>query len=244
MKKDLFSNKWKVTSIVLAVLSIVLAVFVFQSMSLFSSPQKIGEQAIEFINDNLLGEGTVATLGDIKKSDIEGLYNMGINIQEQTFESFVSLDGKYLFVDGPIDTSVEIVGQSQEDLPEMAQKESVISAGGFSEILDMDVCMENDKPIVYFFGSESCPHCSWERLLIDEVASEFGDAIDYRLRYDGNEDIDVLLKYGTGAVPTLIIGCKYYRIGSGENSGEEVEKEALKTLMCDATGGVPSSICL
>ncbi|MDD3970247.1 MAG: thioredoxin family protein, partial [Candidatus Pacebacteria bacterium] len=115
--------------------------------------------------------------------------------------------------------------------------------GGFKEITELDVCMENDKPIVYFFGSETCPYCEWEKPLITDVVAQFGDEIDYRVRYDGAEDVDVLLKYGNGAVPAIIAGCKYYRSGAGQSLGEEGEKEALTKVICRATGGIPSSVC-
>ncbi|MDK2949032.1 MAG: hypothetical protein PWQ56_197 [Patescibacteria group bacterium] len=236
-------NKWKIATIILAVALIVSLVFLIKPS--LKSSQKIGEDTINYINQNLLGDGTVATLEGVEKSEIiKGMYDVELGIQGQTFKSVVSGDGRYLFVDGPIDMSEGLSGEAdQEDLPEMQQKESTEVEGGFKEITELDVCMENDKPIVYFFGSESCPHCAWEKPLITNVIAQFGETIDYRVRYDGSEDVDVLLKYGEGAVPTIIAGCKYYRIGSGESLGEEAEKEALTKVICRATGGVPASVC-
>jgi thiol-disulfide isomerase/thioredoxin len=115
--------------------------------------------------------------------------------------------------------------------------------GGFKEAKDTEACMENEKPIVYFFGSTSCPHCQWEKPIIKEVVSQFGDAISYHENIDSETDMDVFSKYSTGSIPTLVIGCKYYRIGSGEASGEEAEKVALKKVICMATGNLPASIC-
>lgn len=239
MNKSCFSDKWKIATIVLLVALLVVLI-----KPSFDSPQKVGENTINFINQNLLGGETSAGLKSIEKSDIKGLYNIKLDIQGQVYDSFVSSDGKYLFVDGPIDMSSDMSGvNNQESLPEMLEKESTDVEGGFKEIVELDVCMESDKPIVYYFGSASCPYCEWEKPLITEVVAQFGDAIDYRLRYDGTEDVDVLLKYGYGSVPAVIAGCKYYRIGAGQQLGEEGEKEVLRAVICRATGGVPSSIC-
>lgn len=234
MNKSCFSDKWKIATIVLLVALLVVLI-----KPSFDSPQKVGENTINFINQNLLGGETSAGLKSIEKSDIKGLYNIKLDIQGQVYDSFVSSDGKYLFVDGPIDMHEKI---EQDPLPEMLEKESTDVEGGFKEITELDVCIENDKPIIYFFGSETCPYCEWERPLIEEVIAQFGDTIDFRKRYDGS-DVDVLLKYGQGAVPAVIAGCKYYRTGAGQQLGEEGEKEALKAVICRATGGVPSSIC-
>lgn len=235
MNKSYFSDKWKIATIVLLVALLVVLI-----KPSFDSPQKVGENTINFINQNLLGGETSAGLKSIEKSDIKGLYNIKLDIQGQVYDSFVSSDGKYLFADGPIDMSTEV---EKQPLPEMLEKEAEDIEGGFKGIIDMDVCMENDKPIVYFFGSENCPYCAWEKPLVEDVISQFGDAIDYRERYDGVTDSDVLLKYGEGAVPMVIAGCKYYRTGAGQNLGEDGEKEALKAVFCRATGGVPSSVC-
>ena len=168
-----------------------------------------------------------------------------LDIQGNTFKSFVTQDGRYLFVDGPLDMSEtpSNSNEAQQPLPEMLEKESTEVEGWFQEITELDVCMENDKPIIYFFGSDSCPYCEWEKPIIEEVVAEFGDAIDFRKRYDGTTDVDVLLNYSQGAVPTIIVGCKYYRTGAGQSLGEEGEKEALRAVFCRATGGTPSSVC-
>lgn len=239
MAKGFFDNKWILLSVILAIVSITLFIMLFPSLT--ASPQKAANMAIEYINKNILeAEGMEATLESIEDEKIKTLYRIKISIDGQSFDSFVTADGKYLFANEPIDMSEEI---TPEPLPEMLEKESVEIEGGFMEITDLDLCLENDKPIVYFFGSEGCPHCLWQKPIMTEVAAQFGDNISYRENFDGATDIDVLLKYGNGAVPTIIVGCKYYRVGSGEAKGEEADKEILKNVICKATGGNPSSVC-
>lgn len=236
-------KKWKTSTIVLSVLVVILVVVLIKPS--FGSLQKIGEDTIGYINQELLaGQGT-ATLGGIERSEIiDGMYEVELDIQGNTFKSFVTQDGRYLFVDGPFDMSETLSNSNEaQPLPEMLEKESTEVEGWFQEITELDVCMENDKPIIYFFGSDSCPYCEWEKPIIEEVVAEFGDAIDYRKRYDGTTDVDVLLNYSQGAVPTIIVGCKYYRTGAGQSLGEEGEKEALRAVFCRTTGGIPSSVC-
>ncbi|MDD3970117.1 MAG: hypothetical protein PHI91_02925, partial [Candidatus Pacebacteria bacterium] len=162
-KKKLSLDKWKIATIVLSIALLVVLSIVLIKPS-FGSPQKIGEDTISYINQNLLGGGTVATLEGAEKSKtIKGMYDIKLSVQGQIYNSFVSGDGRYLFVDGPIDMHEKI---EQDPLPEMLEKESTEVEGGFKEITELDVCMENDKPIVYFFGSETCPYCEWEKPLI------------------------------------------------------------------------------
>lgn len=233
------ANKWKFATIVLAVLSIVLLVML--SQTLFASPKKAADKAIDYINKNLLSQGNTATLVSVDKESIGNLRKFTLEVAGNKFASYVSVDGKYLFTTEPFDMTKEAnTGNTSGSTVESTGAEL---EGGFSEAKDTEVCKENDKPIVYFFGSSSCPHCKWEEPILRSVVEEFGDAISYHENIDSETDLDVFSKYSTGSVPTLVIGCKYYRIGSGEASGEEAEKTALKQIICKATDNLPANIC-
>jgi hypothetical protein len=41
----------------------------------------------------------------------------------------------------------------------------------------------------------------------------------------------------------LVLGCKYYRVGSGTSMGEDQEAKVLTALICDLTGNKPVDIC-
>lgn len=235
---NFFSDKWRVALLIIVLL---LALFIVVQPELKSSNSAV-EKAMSYINETLLGGVNTASLSSVVDNDIESLHRVKIEVQGNIFDVFVSSDGKYLFIDGPIDMTASI--NQQGDVSEMASKESVNVEGGFKEISEVDVCTdENGKPLVYFFGSESCPHCEWQKPIMDEVAGLFGDNINYHENFDGTTEADVLLKYGNGAVPALIIGCKYYRIGSGEASTVEADTQAIKDVICRATGGIPASVC-
>lgn len=234
----MINNKWKFLSIVLLVISVSLLLMILRPLA--PSPEKIASQAIKYINDNLLVEGLEATLDKVEDEKIALVYKMKMEIGGQSLYAFVDSTGKYLFVNEPVNMSEPV---EKAETPEMLQKESTDMEGGFKEISEVEVCLEEDKPIFYFFGSESCPHCTWEKPIADKIAEEFKDYISYHKNFDGQTEGDVLLKYGSGSVPALILGCKYYRIGSGEAIGEEKEEEILRDIMCKMTNNLPASSC-
>jgi thiol-disulfide isomerase/thioredoxin len=134
-------------------------------------------------------------------------------------------------------------GVSQQANIFVETKKQITVDGNFNQIIDAQVCQENGKPIIYFFGSISCPHCKWEKPVISAVAQKFGSAISYHENIDNGKEMDVFNKYSTGSIPTVVIGCKYYRVGSGESAGVEKEVEVLTKLICNITGGYPVKVC-
>jgi len=215
---------------ILAGLSLVLIALLVYFQVDFKSlpPQEAADKGVEYINKNVLQGAAEATLiGEIEEE--KGLYKFDLDINGQKITCHMVKDGSILFPQGI-------------RINEIQKEESNESIGGFKDSGE-EVCREDGKPIVYFFGSESCPHCSWEHPVIKEVAGEFGDKISFHDNMDSDADMDVFQKYSTGGVPTLVIGCKYYRVGSGERSGEEGEKENLTNLICELTKGQPTEIC-
>lgn len=113
-------------------------------------------------------------------------------------------------------------------------------------VTDNKICKEDGKPVVYFFGSTSCPHCVWEKPIIQKVVKNFAGLISYHENIDNQNDSEVFQKYqniNPGYIPFLVLGCKYARVGSGESAGETSEIEALNTILCKLTNGKPGSVC-
>ena len=132
------------------------------------------------------------------------------------------------------------IAQIKKEL-EQVRKERVITVGNFIYTGE-ELCTSDGKPVVYFFGTTTCPHCRWEKPIIRQVAGEFSGSIDFRfyemdIKRPPEEDMRVFGRYSGGPVPTLVFGCRYYRIGSGEGFGEAAEAEALRALLCKITGG-------
>lgn len=193
----------------------------------FLSLDQVSEKTISFINENILqGQGTASIAEAVEEN---GIYRIKLNIEGDEFDTYVTKDGSLLF-------------PQFIDLNEESAEEQGTTIGDFSISSD-DVCQENSKPIVYFFGSQGCPHCVWEHPVIEEVANSFGDLISFHNNIDSEEDQDVFSRYSTGSIPTIVIGCKYYRMGSGENSGEEGEAKNLTALVCKLTQNQPSEVC-
>lgn len=119
--------------------------------------------------------------------------------------------------------------------------------GNFTITKD-EVITENGKPVIYYFGSSTCPHCQWEYPVIKRVMAKFGDVIVFHDDMDKIEnDKEIWNKYSSynpsGAVPFLVFGGKYVRLGSGESQGEKEEEKNLTVIICKLTDGKPASVC-
>jgi hypothetical protein len=77
------------------------------------SAQAAAEKAVGFINANLLGEGSEASVKEV--SDENGLYKFVLVIGESEFTSYVTKDGNFLFPDPPISMEEEAEEAPVED---------------------------------------------------------------------------------------------------------------------------------
>ncbi len=76
--------------------------------------------------------------------------------------------------------------------------------------------------------------------------AQFADQISFHDLMDKQEEMEIFQKYSDitgGGIPFIVLGCKYVRVGSGEQAGEEAEKQALTELICELTGSQPSQVC-
>jgi thiol-disulfide isomerase/thioredoxin len=128
--------------------------------------------------------------------------------------------------------------------PTQAALESAI--GGFVLTGD-EVCQEDGKPVIYYFGYAGCPHCTWNHPIMEAVAKKFPTQIAFHDNMDKlDQDQDIQEKYASisqGAVPFFVFGCKYARLGSGENYGEAEEAKFLTALICKLTDSQPEKVC-
>lgn len=200
----------------------------------FLSPQETAQKALNYINENLLQKGVTASLVDVVEEN--GLYKFRLKIGEKEYPSYVTKDGKILFLEEGIDLEKAVTVQPE------TQEEKTPTIGNFL-VGKEEICKENEKPIIYFFGSQSCSHCKWEHPIVEKVAKSFEGYISFHNDMDANADTDIFGKYSTGGIPTLVFGCKYYRVGSGEGEGEELESKNLTAIICKLTGNQPSETC-
>ncbi|MFA5087067.1 MAG: thioredoxin family protein [Candidatus Paceibacterota bacterium] len=225
-------NVWMIATIVLLIVSIGLGYMNFAGVKIPGvsagaiSSATAANLALEYIKTTY--DQTI-TLNKVYEGQT-CFYKIGLNYNGQVVSSYVSTDGKSLFPADPVDIS----------------KKKVV--GNFETTNEAAICQENGKPIVYFFGTATCPHCQWEKPVINAVAQQFGSEIVFK------EDIsvdnapfknpDVFAKYSpTGGVPVVVLGCKYSRVGSGETDGVDGEKANLTKLICELTNNQPASVC-
>jgi len=186
--------------------------------------------AFEFIK-KYLAPGMELTLGDIEKEKFT-FYKFNVKAGEQNVPTYISTDGKIMVFQETDITKDPYAGTEAPTEEKVDGKNVLPSEGGFKEVEGTEVCKENGKPIVYFFGSESCPHCKWQQPVIESAIKGFGNKISFHKNIDSTDDMDIFTKYNpSGGVPTIVIGCKYYRIGSGEGSGEDADKQTITNLI-------------
>jgi len=193
------------------------------------SVQEAGDKIVGFIKDNILqGQADISLIETLEES---GLYKVKFKVGEEEAEWWITEDGNLIFP--------QAVNLAEFNPP---VEETDQTIGNFSVSSD-EICMEDDKPIIYFFGSEGCPHCIWEHPIVEETAGKFDGYVSFHNNMNSDADMDVFQKYSTGGVPTLVLGCKYYRVGSGEGAGEEKETENLTALICELTNNQPAEVC-
>lgn len=137
--------------------------------------------------------------------------------------------------------------KQEEKMVERSPTPELITTLGNFLVTQDEVCQEGGKPIVYFFGSKRCPHCTWEHPIVEKVTAKFGDLISVHDNMDDqNADRDVWQKYSQinqGGIPFLVLGCRYARVGSGEGVGEVEEEKNLTALVCKLTNSEPKKVC-
>ena len=75
------------------------------------------------------------------------------------------------------------------------------------------------------------------------VTAKFEGFISFHDNIGSTADQEIFDKYSTGYIPTLVLGCKYYRVGAGKNMGEDQEAKVLTALICKLTGNKPEEVC-
>jgi len=192
------------------------------------SLEEASDKLITFVNEDILrGQGEAILVDTLEEN---GLYKIRFDVNGEEVEWRITKDG-------------ELILPQVIDLIEVDAQEAGETIGGFSVSSD-EIIIEEGKPVVYFFGSESCLHCKWEHPIMEQVAEKFNGHISFHSNIDTDDDKDIFSKYSVeGYIPATVIGGKYYRIGSGETMGEEANAEALTALICKLTNNQPAEVC-
>lgn len=157
---------WKLATIALLAL-LIISTFTGGFKDLFFSKQKASEEAMGYINTNLLQPGTQATINDV--TDEGSIYKISLKVSGLDFDSYVTKDGKYLFPSG-IDMTEEIATEQETDVTQPVQA----SCG--------DVAKTN-KPFVEIFVMSHCPYGTQIEKGILPVLKLLKDKVDFNLRF-------------------------------------------------------------
>lgn len=149
------------------------------------------------------------------------------------------------------DIHILAFGQQNITQPEQKTEERIKAIGtgiGGISIANLPICSNKGLPVVRFFGASWCPHCSFEKPIIENVTAKFDGLIDFEsflLDKDNvsSEENYVFSMYSDGSIPLTIIGCKYFRLGSGESVGAELDSKYLTAYICNITNNQPSNVC-
>lgn len=80
-------------------------------------------------------------------------------------------------------------------------------AGNVKEIKDADfdsVVLKSSKPVLVDFWASWCGPCRMLAPIIEELANEYGDKIDF-VKVNVDENSETPKKYGIRGIPTLIL---------------------------------------
>ncbi|HKL17230.1 MAG TPA: hypothetical protein VJ900_02640 [Patescibacteria group bacterium] len=141
-KKCNLNLNGKVISLVLfiaLIASFLTGGFGIKSKLFSPSEQKIGENTLSFVNNNLLQPGTSASLSKASCNSGVDLCNVQFNVQGQKIDSYVSSDGKIFF---PEAINIEDFKASLKSNQSQTQEEVPTS----------------DKPSVNLFIMSYCPY--------------------------------------------------------------------------------------
>lgn len=102
---------------------------------------------------------------------------------------------------------------------------------------------QDGKPVIRLFSTTWCSHCKWIKETFDNVVKEYvneGKIIAYHWELDTGdntltaeieievplEELDVFDRFNPGdSIPTFVFGEKYYRIGNGYESEQDLLAE-------------------
>jgi glutaredoxin len=133
------------------------------------SPEEAKVQVEDFINNNLMQEGTTAEIGDVVKEG--GLYKVTVKIgegeQAQEIESYLTLDGKKFFPSAPMD-----IEETKAQIADAKEKENQ------PEEIPTAV-----KPTVDLYVMSFCPYGNKAEDTIKPAYNLLKDKVDFNFYY-------------------------------------------------------------
>jgi len=160
------TNKWKVATVILAILLIVSVIGSSYVSMMAISGNAVANNAVDFINSELLQGQTTATLQTAEKDTSLGLIKATILVEGQPTPVYISKDGKTMFLNAiPLTETTTDTTTTPQTSPQ-----------------PVDV-PKSDKPEVELFIMSHCPYGTQAEKGILPVAKVLGDDINFKIKF-------------------------------------------------------------
>jgi protein-disulfide isomerase len=160
-------NKWKISTFALLVL-LIIVVATSGSVPTFTTGNAVAEDAVEFINTNLLQGGAEAELNEVTTES--GLYKASVNVQGQPLDIYITKDGNYMF---PSAIPLKAIDTTTDTNTETNAAPAAVA----------EVTTKADKPTVELFIMSHCPFGTQAEKGMLPVAKALSEDIDFNLRF-------------------------------------------------------------
>jgi len=159
---------------------------------------RIGEMAIAFISENLMGPEESIELVDV--SEGSGTYILTIKVSHpgmeegETFDIYATKDGKYLF---PMSYSMNQESLFEEE-PDHEEKPAAVP----SNIENFIACLSGQNFKIY--GAEWCPYCG-------DLVDKFGGYdLAEPIYVECTKEVEICEEKNIVAYPTILLGGEEY----------------------------------
>ena len=178
------SGFWKYSTVILLILLIGAIYFNGFSMPTTTSNDAAVDEAVSFINENMLMGLATAEVQDVTEE--YGLYKVDLLITsasldvEEEYTSYITLDGKLLF---PTVVDLTELEGTVEETVEEAEEEVVEETADTIDLSGLDLSDENvkgstDAPVTMIvFSDFECPFCARAYETFVEVEETYGDSL-------------------------------------------------------------------
>jgi len=175
MIKD--SKQLIITGIVIIVIVAGVSAYLIKSKNDTSqgnllSPQEAAEKAINYINQYLLEEGVIASLIEVVEDN--GLYKFKLKVLEKEHSSYVTKDGKLLFIGGfDMDQNLETLQ------PETSVEQP--------EKLTCEDIKKTERPLLEAFVVSECPFGIQMQRILNEIVKNIPSLVNnIEIKYMGS----------------------------------------------------------
>lgn len=168
------------------------------------SAEEAGQKAVEYINENiLLGQATafLKNIVDFKADGFCELYKFQVDVNGQTFDSYITRDGKLIFPEA-IDLGEASIVQTPEAEAPKAPSEDTISSEELTKFIN---CLKEVNFIIY-----GANWCGWTKKLVEMLG---GFDMVKSIYVECTEEEKLCEEKEISAYPTILIKGERYEGG-------------------------------